>query len=350
LAVVAAGAAHSSAHSQSDILIGWLTAAPTTANPNPSPPTLTWSTSPSLPLAAIEDLTELRDAIAASALTRKAVKTSDDGRTVALAQAKSGPDLASPTGVTVWVDWRVADSTLSFADASQLEFLSNNHAVLAHRPAGGPYTSYVIDLRRPTIKHQFTGYQLATLRVTDTGKWAALTADGILATGQLGEGDEAIAGTPAPLAGPIRNLMWRKDGRFLIIEREDDTLTSYLPSDWSAVAVTRGSMGPSKGVVSPAGRDSFIGSQTGQAECTFTVNATGQITSSQWMHQAGGEVGVFVSPTRRFITTQARKPGDFIAYFCRRTPDAVAADMVPEFTSPPRGSRIQACGWLHWQP
>lgn len=351
LALVTTCALVQPAFAQSEIMVGWFSTASTIANPIPLPPSLVWSTTPILPAAAIEDLTELRDAVASSTLTRKALMTTDNGRTIALVQAGARHDAATPTGVTVWLDWRVVDSTISFPDVSKIDFLSNNYAMLKQRPKGGPYVSFLVDLRRPKIRYQFIGYQLHTLRITDSGKWAALATDGSLVSGQLDASEGNIVGTSVPITGPILNLMWRKDGRFLLVEREGPTLTSYLSSNWSAIATVPGSMGPSAGEVSPVGRDAFLGWQPGQkSECTFTVSSTGQITSIQWPCQIADEVGVYVSPTRKFITTQAQKFGGFMAYFCRKTPDATASDVIPEWTAPPQGSSIGCFGWLHWEP
>ncbi len=351
LALVPMSALAHSAFAQYDIMVGWFSTASTTANPVPLPPSFVWSTTPTLPAAAIEDLTELRDAIASSTLTRKGFLTTDNGRTIALAQATTGWDAVNPTGVTVWPDWRVVDSTISFPDVSRIDFLSNNHAMLAQLPKDGPYASFLVDLRQPKIRYQFIGYQLDTLRITDTGKWAALATDGSLVSGQLDASGGNIVGTSVPISGPILNLMWRKDGRFLLVERDGPTLTSYLSSNWSAIATVPGSMGQSRGVVTPVGRDAFRGWQPGQKSgCTFTVSSTGQITSTQWPYQIAGEVGVSVSPTRKFITTQERKFDGFTAYFYRKSPDATASDVIPEWTAPPQGSRIQRSGWLHWEP
>lgn len=351
LALVPTCALMQPAFAQSDIMVGWFSTASTIANPIPLPPYLVWSTTPTLPAAAVEDLTELRDAVASSTLTRKALMTTRNGRTIALAQANSGWDAVNPTGITVWLDWRVVDSTISFPDVSRIKFLSNNHAKLAQYPSGGPYVSFIVDLRRPKVRYQFVGYQLDTLRITDSGKWASLATDGSLVSGQLDESGGNIVEASVPITGPILNLMWRKDGRFLLVERDGPTLTSYLSSNWSAIATVPGSMGQSKGVVSPVGRDAFRGWQPGQqAGCVFTVSSTGQITSTQWPYQIAGEVGVYVSPTRKFITTKERKLDGFTAYSCRKTPDATASDVIPEFTAPPQGSSIHRFGWLYWEP
>ncbi len=350
MGLLVVGALHSPARAQSEIMVGWMTAASSTATPTPPQPSLIWSTTPALSAAALEDLTDLRDAVAASPLTCKALIVSDNGRSAALQQCDHGDDRALPTGVTVWTDWRVVESVIQFPDLSGFDFLSNNHALLWQRPSGGPYLSFVVDLRRPDARFQFIGYQLASLRVTDSGKWAALTTDGTLTTGQLGAADGSMTGKAVPITGPIRNLIWRKDGRILVIEREDSTLTSYLASNWSMISSCPGSMGPNPGVTTPAGRDSFLGGQHGVEECTFTIDPSGQITSAQWPHQVSGEVGSFVSPTRRFIRTQSRTWAGFMEYFCRKTPDATAGDVIPQFETPPPGSRIQCSGWLAWEP
>ncbi len=335
------------ASAQTEVMVGWLNSASL-----PNAATLVWSDTPALKPAAIEDLTDLLAAIVALGHPRTAVLVSESGRSVASTRTKSGDDPAQPAGVTVWPDWKDTEAFINFADVSQIQFLSNNHVLLSQHPAGGPYLSFVTDLRRPTTRFQFTGYQLDTLRITDAGKWAALATDGSLNSGQLNPAgaEGTVTATAVPFSGRIRNLLWRKDGRFLLVERDGPAIDSLLSKDWSVVGSIAGGLGPDKGNVSPAGRDSCFGYQSAAEECVFTVSSVGGISSEQWPHQMAGETGVFVSPLRRFVTTQRQDANGFVLSFCRKTPDAFAVDMVPAWPAVPPGTKIQGFGWLLWEP
>ncbi len=346
---------------QSDVMVGWQSAASL-----PNAATLVWSETPALTPAAIEDLTELRSAIVALGHPRTAVLVSENGRSVASTRAKNGDDPAQPAGVTIWADWKNPDAFINFADASQVQFLSNNHVLLSQHPAGGPYLSYVADLRRPTTRFQFTGYQLDTLRVTDAGKWAALATDGSLNSGELDPAaadgtatvtatvtvtvTATVTATAVPFSNTIRNLLWRKDGRVLLVERDGPAIDALLAKDRSVVASIAGGLGPDKTNVSPAGRDSCLGYQIARHECVFTISSIGGIVAEQWPHQVAGETGVFVSPLRRFVTTQRQDANGYVRSFCRKTPDSTADDVVPAWPAVPAGTKIQGFGWLLWEP
>lgn len=153
-----------------------------------------------------------------------------------------------------------------------------------------------------------------------------------------------------PVVGPVRNLMWRKDGRVLLIERDGPTIDVLDAKDWALLATIPGGLGPDNRGVSPAGRDSCIGYQSDDSECVFTVSSQGGITATQWPHQVAGETGVYVSPLRKFIRTQKRGANDFMEYFCRLTPDAKSDDVAPAWPSVPQGTKIQCIGWLLWEP
>lgn len=107
LALTLALGSASRIQAQSEILLGWQTAADA-----PDTRTLVWSETPILKAAAIEDLTEFRSAVAEVGQSQPAVMIAANGRTVAAAQPKKGADAAPATGVTIWPDWRIADSTL----------------------------------------------------------------------------------------------------------------------------------------------------------------------------------------------------------------------------------------------
>ena len=71
-------AASPAAFAQSEVMVGWRTAASV-----PGVFTLVWSDIPMLKPAAIEDLQEIRDAIAKLGIDLPAVIVSDNGRSVA---------------------------------------------------------------------------------------------------------------------------------------------------------------------------------------------------------------------------------------------------------------------------
>src|SRR5690606_7631109 len=144
---------------------------------------------------------------------------SKNGRTVATAPLTTDAEPALPTRVIVWPDCRFADAVVEFNDMSQLRFLSNHHLLLSHQPAGAAAVRHVVDVRRPTVRYQFSGYLLNTLRVTDAGKWAALAKDGSLSWGQFDPLDvqSAVVGAAVPITGNIHNLLWIQDGRFLLV-------------------------------------------------------------------------------------------------------------------------------------
>lgn len=340
-------AASPAAFAQSEVMVGWQTAASV-----PGVFTLVWSDIPMLKPAAIEDLQEIRDAIAKLGIDLPAVIVSDNGRSVACTCAKRGDDPTPPAGVTVWPDWKDADSSIGFADVSQVRFISNNHVLLSQHPTGGPYSSYIVDLRQPTTRFRFTGYQLETVRVTDAGKWAALAGDGTLNVGQLDpSGKEGtITANAVPIAGEIRNLIWRKDGRFLLLERTGPLIEVRHAKDWSLVSSIPGGLGPDERSVSPAGRDSCLGYQPGASECVFTVSTSGEITAQQWPHQIAAETGVFVSPLRKFVTTQRRDMNGLVTRECRKTAEATSIDVTPTWSAVPQGTKIQELGWLLWEP
>jgi len=332
---------------QNEIMVGWQTPAWT-----PNQFTFVWSEAPALPAAAIEDLTGLRAAIVALGHASPAVLVSENGRSVAATGAKAGADPATPFGVTIWPDWQVADATVAFSDVSQVRFLSNNHVLLWQSPDGGPYAAFVADIRRPTTRFQFSGYQIDTLRVTDSGKWAAMALDGSLSSGQFNPSDipGSVSGASIPLSGTIRNLIWRQDGRFLLVERDDTVIVSLRSTDWTAVASITGGLGPIKGVVSPVGRDSCFGYQPEVGACTFSVSSGGMLTVSRWPHQIAEEGDVSLSPFRKFLITKKQVDLGSVNYYYRKTPYATESDVSPSWPSVPQGSRIQQIGWLLWVP
>jgi len=342
-----AGTASLPANAQHEIMMGWQNASAT-----PSQSTLVWSDAPSLPAAAVTDLTDLRAAVVALGHSTPALLTSSDGRSVAAAEAKQGADSAAPSGVRIWPDWRVANRFITFSDMSQVKYLSNNHVLLSQHPEYGPYVSFVVDIRHANTRFQFAGYQLDTLRVTDSGAWAALALDGGLVSGQLDPSGPSgsITGASVPTSSAVRNLIWRQDGQYLLVELDGPVLHALAAGNWTSVSSISGGLGPDKRNVNPAGRDSCFGYQPATGGCVFTVSNSGAITATQWPHHANEEVGLFVSPFRKFVITQSRDASGFVLRHCRKTPDALASDTIPAFPAVPQGTKIQGFGWLQWSP
>jgi len=188
--------------------------------------------------------------------------------------------------------------------------------------------------------------------VTDAGKWAGLAMDRSLCFGQLNPAgaEETITANSAPIVGEAKNRLWRKDGRFMLIERTGPVIESRNAEDWSVAGTVPGGLGPDERSASPAGRDMCLGYQPEVGECVFAVSATGGITSEQWPHQIAGETGVFVSPLRKFVTTHRQDEDGFVLTQCRKTPDATTVDVIPVWPVVPQGTKIQGIGWLLWEP
>lgn len=340
------------AHAQMDLVVGWEFAG------GQEPGRLTWQRTPPLSSAAIEDLTALRDAFGAIQLTARAPVIEEQGGVSLALQARCNgmytPEIA--TGVTVWPDWRVVKQTISFPDASQIKFLSRNHAKISHRPKLGERWSKIVDLRLPESRFQFgPGYQLNTLRVTDAGMWACLLLDGKLCVGQFNPTNMAgaVMGEVAPITGEIHNMMWRKDGRLLIIERPGRVLEVYRTSGWALIArLAGGWLDPGDNFQQQlSGRDSFFGGVVGRGACFMTVASDGSIATEQWPHQLASEGTVRISPNRKFVVTQKRDWTSFVTRYDRLTPYATANDVVPQLSpSVAPLDQIAAIGFLRWEP
>lgn len=336
-------------HDTHEIMVGWKTTASA-----PDAVALAWSETPALPAAAITDLVELRSAIESLDHPETALLVSNDGRRAAAARVKRGADTAQPSGVTVWAEWRNAERTITFDDVSQVAFVSNHHLLISHHPDGGPYVSWVVDVRHPETRFHFPHHRLNTLSVTDAGRWAALTRDGRLVTGRLepaGAGDgTTMTGTAIPLEGTVRSMLWRHDGRFLLVEQDGPEIHSLKADDWSRVSTIAGGLGPVPGHAMSIGIDACAGDQPGVGACVFTTSSNGELTVTRWPHQTEGESFVNLSPLRKFVVTQRRDAIGFVERRCRRAPGTPDTDTVPTWPALPRGIRIQHAGWLLWNP
>jgi len=331
---------------QREIMVGWEIAASA-----PGVGTLVWSDPSTLPPAAIADLEDLRAAIMTIGQPGPQVLVNKNGRVVALVSSSDGDDPVVPSGVTVWPDWQIADATIHFDYASQVQFLSSNHVLLFQNPQEGPWSAFIVDIRRPTTRFQFSGYQLETLRITDAGKWAALTTEGSLNAGKLNtEGvNGTVSGTPVPFSGTVSNLIWRNDGRFLLVEKVDGGVDSLRASDWSVVSNISARLGPDKGSVKPIGRDACFVSQPGLGGCVLSVSSEGVLSATRWPTQVAGEASVYVSPLRKFLITR-RDDYPYVVRAYHKTPEALDSDIIPSWPSVPVGTQIHGFGWLLWLP
>lgn len=364
LAAVLASTTARYACAQQEIRLAWQT-----LSSAPSERTLVWSETPALPAAAVDDLTDLRSTFLTLGYADAVLLVNENGRSAA-ATAPFGvkPDPTPASGVTIWPDWQIADATITFDDVSKVKFLSGNHILISQHPDGGPYVSYIVDIRRPTTRFQFSGYRLGTLRVTDAGKWAALAFDGTLCWGQFDPGagaaeqlplppdhsvmtaGEPVTGTAIPVGGTVRNLIWLLDGLYLLVEREGPVIDMLRPSDWSVASSIAGGLGPVSYVVEPAGRDSCLGYQMGVGASVFTISKAGAISVTRWPSQVAGEGSVSVSPLRKFLITQKTDNNMFPRRYCRKTPYAAEADVPPSLPSDPNLIMMQDIGWLLWMP
>ena len=136
----------------------------------------------------------------------------------------------------------------------------------------------------------------------------------------------------------------------MLLERTGPLIEVRHAKDWSLVSSIPGGLGPDERSVSPAGRDSCLGYQPGASECVFTVSTSGEITAQQWPHQIAAETGVFVSPLRKFVTTQRRDMNGLVTRECRKTAEATSIDVTPTWSAVPQGTKIQEFGWLLWEP
>lgn len=336
------------ASAQQEIRLAWQT-----LSTAPNERTLVWSDTPALPPAAIDDLTELRATLLTLGYADAVLLLNENGRSAA-ATAPFGvkPDPVPASGVTIWPDWQIADAMIHFDDVSKVQFLSSNHVLISQHPDGGPYVSFVVDIRRPTTRFQLSGYRLGSLRVTDSGMWAALALDGGLSWGQFnpaGAG-EAVTGTAIPVSGPVRNLIWRLDGRYLLVERDGTVIDVLRASDWSVVSGIAGGLGPASYSVEPAGRDSCLGYQPGVGACVFSVSSEGIVSATRWPSQIAREGSVALSPLRKFLITQSTDDSMFVRRYCRATPHASVSDVVPALPSHPSLIMMQDIGWLLWTP
>lgn len=340
--------AEQTASAQQEIRLAWQT-----LSSAPSERTLVWSETPALPTAAIDDLTDFRTTLLGLGYADAVLLVNENGRSAA-ATTPFGvkPDPVPASGVTVWPDWQIADAMVRFDDVSKVQFLSGNHVLISQHPDGGPYVSYVVDIRRPTTRFQLSGYKLGSLRVTDSGKWAALAIDGSLSWGQFDPTGAAgtVTGTAIPVTGTVRNLIWRLDGRYLLVERDGPVIDVLRSSDWSVVSSIAGGLGPVSYSVGPVGRDSCLGYQPAIGASVFTVSSAGTISSAQWTMQAAEEADVFISPLRKFIITQKTDDNMFVQRYCRKTPHAAATDVAPSLPSDPNLTMMQDIGWLLWTP
>jgi len=331
---------------QREIMVGWEIAASA-----PGVGTLVWSDPSTLSRAAIADLEDLRAAIMAIGQPGPHVKVNQNGRVVALVSSKNGDDPAVPSGVTVWPDWQIADETIHFDYVSQVQFLSSHHVLLFQNPKEGPWIAFVVDIRRPTTRFKFSGYQLDTLRVTDAGKWAALATDGSLNAGKFNTAgvDGTVNGTPVPFSGTVNNLIWRNDGRFLLVEKVDGGVDSLSARDWSVISNISAGLGPYKGIVGPIGRDACFASSPSGA-CVLSVSSEGVLSATRWPTQVAGEASVYVSPLRKFLIARRDDTFPFVVRVCRKTPEALDSDIIPSWPSVPSGTKIHGFGWLLWLP
>jgi hypothetical protein len=339
--------------SQTEIRLGWRVTSASPHAPMPPAPTLGWSTNPPLPKGAAEDLNDIKNAFDLLAIPHKAVVVSDNGSSLVIfSRPRRGADPQQPAGVTAWTDWRDVDAKITIPDMATARFLSNNHLLLSHHPDGGPYVSCVVDLRHPTTRFQFSGYWLNSFRMTDSGKWAGITQDGVLCTGLLDPDapSQAVTGTPVPSAGEVKNSIWLHDGSYLLVEKAGPTLQALNSVTGHVVSSRPGGLGPSMNDASPAGRDACVGYQPAAGECVFQVSLAGELTVTQWPYQLNGESTVCVSPNRKFAITQKQTPVGFVPRYCRRTPNALPSDTPPEWPVLPPGTQMQDIGWLAWQP
>jgi hypothetical protein len=336
------------ASAQQEIRLAWQTLSSV-----PQERTLVWSETPALPTAAIDDLTDFRTTFLGLGYADAVLLVNENGRSAA-ATTPFGvkPDPVPASGVTVWPDWQIADARIRFDDVSKVQFLSGNHILISQHPEGGPYVSYVVDIRRPTTRFQMPGYKLGSLRVTDSGTWAARAIDGSLSWGRFDPAGTAgaVTGAAVPVTDAVRNLIWRLDGRFLLVERDGPIIDVLRSSDWSVVSSIAGGLGPVSSSAGPVGRDSCLGYQPGIGACVFTVSSAGTISSAQWATQAAGEADVFISPLRKFIITQKADDTMFVRRYCRKTPHASATDVAPSLPSDPDLTMMQDIGWLLWTP
>lgn len=335
-----------------DIRLAWRVAGATPEQPAAPAPELAWSTLPPLPAEAVEDLTKLKAAVAAVPIADKAALVSDNGRVIAVFRGARGPDPRTAPGVTIWTDWRKLNSEHVFSDMTTVRFLSNNHVLLSHHPDGGPYVSHVVDLRQPSTRFQFSGYLLDTLRVTDSGKWMAISQNGAACTGELDPNapTQSVEGTVRPAAAGAKNALWLRDGRYLLVEKDGPRVEVIDSANWTPVSSIPGSLGRSWSEPNLAGQDACIGYKPGLGACVFEVSESGQLSAAQWPYQTEGESTVRISPSGKFAITQKQGPDGFVVRSCRRTGDASEGDVPPSYPTAPARTTFQDIGWLVWQP
>lgn len=313
--------------------------------------TLEWSDPDRLPAGASEDLRELREAFLACGSGAAAVIASPDGRSVARAALHGRSDPVPASGVLLWPDWRDAQSTVRFDDASQATFLSDRVLLLSQHPEGGPYRSWVIDVRDPTIRYAFHGYRLESLSVASSGAWAAITTEGDLHVGRLEPQDAtgSVKGERIALGAGATTLLWRRGDRFLLVERGDRRIELLARDPWRVVASIAGTLGPVPGSATPIGEDGcFVSLPDGAA--TLTISASGEWSTTRWPFQRDGGSEVALSPTGRYLVSQRPRFPSTVERDCRPTPLAAAGASAPAWSPRLASPEPQFAAWLRWDP
>lgn len=333
--------------------IGWLVTAATREQPKPPPPTIVWSTTPALPAGAVAALEKLKAAIDAAPLSQKALLTTDDGRSVALFRYAFQGSEPEPTGVTIWADWRNVDSKVVFDDMSEVDFRSNHHVALSDRRRGGRPRWCVVDLRAPTVRFDFTGRWVGpSMRISDSGRWATIGRNGELLVGRFDTAspEASLVPTAVPDVDGLRNLIWVRDGDFLVVEKEGRRLEVIDAASWAVVATLEGTLSPVETVATHAGRDACLIWTPTKGSVVLEISPSGALTLAQWPHQKDEESTVRLSPSRRFAVTQHQRSYPFVTREIRRTGDAAKSDELPEWPKVSRAANIQDIGWLVWNP
>lgn len=270
------------------------------------------------------------------------------------------PDGATPTGVTIWPDWRNCDETLKYPEASRGWWLSRHHVRLAHVSPNGDVLHVIVDVRAPKrafdVPRKIAGcaWRNTNVGVTDAGIIAGATVDCGLWIGKLNEGGGDLAGTLFPLAAPICNVLVLND-RWIIAQTAESPLSRLFVVDATTGVVTAEFAGRLTGL---CGQISTAGCRLGERAFSFlrtsgsgicTVSPSGDLSVQSCSSDLAP---IFPSPSGAEM--YGLTPGwPSARYSVERTPLAIAGTTT---TPVPTGAgsggaheHIQVAGWLTWQ-
>ncbi len=212
-----------------------------------------------IPAEVAQDLTRLEQAIEARGLpldgSRGTLLCSRDGRGVLYQSDQSKRDRVvvkkdpeTPTGVTIWPDWRKSDTSVGFPEASRGLWLSRHHVLLSHWDSEGLLYS-IVDVRAPKrtysvpSRHAGACEWLARLvSVSDEGLVVGATEACGLWVAKLDPQSPDLQGHFYEMPAPICDAL-PIDSRSILVQTADGISPRLLIVDASTGAVLSSTLG-----------------------------------------------------------------------------------------------------------